>query len=396
MRTPFFIFICIALACKERPQGPYGSTYDDHPDGESAWNNSAEDQKEPFFQTNRKKTHQLRDARTGMVVQSTEYPSNWKVISKPIYTIDQKIPDFLVQIEGPNHLKTFNTPTKFHVYYQSQQLTQMMSQNGMASMIRPMVGNQQLFKEEVEPRMQNSGYSFVRQRSMPEDEAYVQQKMQENGFGQGYLEYTATEWKNQNGQKALARIVKIAIQQPLLNNEIMTMWLYTTDYAFVDEGQFEATLDQLHKSTVNTKENPQWKQYITQLNQQRAIENEQKMRIAAQQHQQRMNARWAAFNAHQENMRAISAAQDANHAAFMNRNFGAGSDTGQRQFLNMINEQETVYNPLTGNNYQVNAGSTEYWMDSDGNYIQNNDLFYTPNGDINLNNREWAKVGNAY
>ena len=95
-------------------------------------------------------------------------------------------------------------------------------------------------------------------------------------------------------------------------------------------------------------------------------------------------------------MRAISAAQDANHASFMNRNFGAGSDTGQRQFLNTINEQETVYNPLTGNNYQVNAGSTEYWMDSDGNYIKNNDLFYTPNGDINLNNREWVKVGNAY
>ena len=396
MRTLFFTFICLVLACKENPQDSNGYTNDDRLDGESAWNNGATDQKEPLFQISRKKTHQLRDARTGMVVQSTEYPSNWKVISKPIYTLDQKIPDFLVQIEGPNHLKTFNTPTNFHVSYQSQQLTQMMSQYGMASLIRPMVGNQQLFKEDVEPRMQHSGYSFVRQRPMPKDEAYVRQKMQENGFGQGYLEYTATEWKNQNGQKALARIVKIAIQQPLMNNEMMTMWLYTTDYVFVDDGQFEATLDQLHKSTVNTQENPQWKQYLAQLNQQRAMENQRKMQIASQQHQQRMNARWAAFNAHQENMRAISAAQDANHAAFMNRNFGAGSDTGQRQFLNTINEQETVYNPLTGNNYQVNAGSTEYWMDSDGNYIQNNDLFYTPNGDINLNNREWVKVGNAY
>ena len=62
----------------------------------------------------------------------------------------------------------------------------------------------------------------------------------------------------------------------------------------------------------------------------------------------------------------------------------------------MINEEETVYNPLDGKNYQVNAFSTQNWMDSNGNLIQNNDLFYTPNGDINLNNREWTKVNNTY
>ncbi|MFK7812179.1 MAG: hypothetical protein AB8B59_06770, partial [Maribacter sp.] len=87
---------------------------------------------------------------------------------------------------------------------------------------------------------------------------------------------------------------------------------------------------------------------------------------------------------------------DANHASFMNRTFGPGSDASQRRVVNMINEEETVYNPLNGNNYQVNAQSTQNWMDSDGNLIQNDDLFYTPNGDINLNNREWTKVNNAY
>jgi 2',3'-cyclic-nucleotide 2'-phosphodiesterase (5'-nucleotidase family) len=109
-----------------------------------------------------------------------------------------------------------------------------------------------------------------------------------------------------------------------------------------------------------------------------------------------MRNREAAFNAHQKKMQGIWAAQDANHASFMNRNFGSGSGVAQKQFINMINEEETVYNPSTGMNYQVNAGSTEYWMDSDRNYISNDNLFYNPNGDINLNYKKWTKVKKAY
>ena len=116
------------------------------------------------------------------------------------------------------------------------------------------------------------------------------------------------------------------------------------------------------------------------------------MQEATRQHQIRMQNRQASFNAHQQRMKGISAAQDANFQSFMNRQFGEGSGSSQQSFLNMINEEETVQNPLTGESYQVDAGATQYWMDSDGNYIMNDDLFYTPNGDINLNNREWVQV----
>jgi hypothetical protein len=167
------------------------------------------------------------------------------------------------------------------------------------------------------------------------------------------------------------------------------VWFYGVSYTFVDQNYFEDTLDKLYEAAIATEQNPQWDQYVAQLSRQRAQQ-------AALDHQARMQTRQAVFNAHQQKMKGIWAAQDANHASFMNRNFGAGSNVGQQQFVNMINEQETVYNPLTGKNYQVNAGSTEYWMDSEGNYIENNNLFYTPNGDINLNNREWVKVKNAY
>ena len=53
------------------------------------------------------RTHEFKDAHTGLTVNSTKYPADWQIISKPSYTIDQKLPMFLIQIQGPYHLKTF-------------------------------------------------------------------------------------------------------------------------------------------------------------------------------------------------------------------------------------------------------------------------------------------------
>ncbi|MGC6429864.1 MAG: hypothetical protein ACON5F_02365 [Jejuia sp.] len=342
-----------------------------------------------FFSGGKRK-HQFVDARTGLVVSSTNYPSSWKVISKPIYTMDQKMPLFLMQIQGPNNLKTFNTPLKCYISYTNPQTTQWMQQySSTARMMRPMVSNQQIMQEEVNNRMAKSGFQMIGQKNIPRAERYLRNEMQKEGLHQAQLEMYSTEWTNNKGQKALVNLVKIAMQQPLAFGDAMVMWFYSLDYMFVDADKFDDTIDTLMDATEATQKNPQWEQYMAQLKQVR----QQK---AAQQHRINMQNRQAAFDAHQTKMKGIWAAQDANHASFMNRNFGSGSDVSQKRFINMINEEETVYNPSTGQNYQVQAGSTEYWMDSDRNYIKNDDYFYNPNGDINLNNREWTRVRSAF
>lgn len=333
------------------------------------------------------KTHEFRDARTGLVVSSTEYPASWTVISKPTYTIDQKIPVFLIQTSGPNNLKSFNTPFRFYISYQNPQTYQFMHHSSVASMHRPMVSNQQLMQEEVTPRMEKSGFRFIKNIRLSKTENYLQQKLRNESGGQIQMDILATVWENNEGQKALATVGKLYMQQSLSFMDTMTMWMYSTDYTFVDAEHLDETITAFEDALLSSKENPQWKQYMAQLSQQRAQK-------AARDHQIRMRDRNAAFAAHQKKMQGIWAAQDANHASFMNRNFGPGSGATQQNFVNMINEEETVYNPLNGQNYQVNAFSNQTWMDSDGNTIQNNDLFYTPNGDINLNNREWVQVGN--
>lgn len=330
------------------------------------------------------KEHTFIDANTGLTVSSSVYPSDWEVISRPSYTMDQKIPIFLIQIQGPDGLKAFNTPLKVHYSYQNPQTARFMINSGLGQMIRPEASVQQISQQEVEERMKKSGFEYESDRDISTIVNYVNGQLAEGG-GSMKLDPLATVWTNQQDQKALVTILKLSQEQPFLYNESMTTWFYGIDYLFAEEDDFEEAIAALEHSLLQTQSNPKWDQYLGHLNQQRA-------QIATQQHQARMRNQQASFEAHQRKMKGIYAAQEANHNAFMDRTFGSGSSSSHDNFINSIREEETVYNPLSGQNYQVDAGAKEYWMDSDGNYIKNDDLFYSPNGDINLNNREWVRV----
>lgn len=66
--------------------------------------------------------HQLLDARTGQVVGGSQFPSHWKVIAGPFYTLDRMISAILIQFEsvvrsrmgdvGPGHVLLVSTTGK--------------------------------------------------------------------------------------------------------------------------------------------------------------------------------------------------------------------------------------------------------------------------------------------
>lgn len=406
--------IAIATSCGDRNREYRDDDYDDY-EGEYAYDEYDEDAPaEPWansqqnraprearnserrgFFSKRTKVHSFRDPKTGIVVKNYNYPANWNVISRANYDLSAQLPNFLIQIEGPKGLKAFNTPIKYHVIYSDPNLQAYLPES-VRRMYRPEAGVQQLSREEVDRRMKNSGFRFVQTRPTREYETYVRQKLSENGNGNQRLEMYSTQWTNDQGMSGIATVTKLALDVPLAGNTYSTVWLYGIDYTFAEDGHIDAAQDQIVKTVINSTETAEWKQYVQAVQLQQQRQNQERSRQSALAHQNRMNARWAAFNAHQERMAGVSASMDANHASFMNRNFGSGSSTGQRDFVNMIHGEETVYNPMNGKSYQVQHGAKQYWMDSDGNLIQNNDLFYTPNGDINLNNREWAKVRSDY
>jgi len=66
-------------------------------------------------------------------------------------------------------------------------------------------------------------------------------------------------------------------------------------------------------------------------------------------------------------------------------------DHNQQQFTNYIKDEYTVANP-NGQQYQVESGSNQYWMNNNGEYIPSNDVMYDPNADNAVNNQTWQEV----
>ena len=76
-------------------------------------------------------------------------------------------------------------------------------------------------------------------------------------------------------------------------------------------------------------------------------------------------------------------------------NQNAASDRTQEKLLNVIRDENTVTNPHDGEQYQVDSGAEQYWINNDGEYIPSNDPNYNPNLDPN-NDREWQQAEPEY
>ncbi|RAJ15854.1 hypothetical protein [Arenibacter echinorum] len=361
------------------------------------------------FFGNDSKSYEYKDPKSGFVVSKIDYPSDWKVVYKPEYDVDPLIPFFLYQIQGPSNTEIFNTPLKMFYASPNPQIEQNMRNSGMQN-VRSLVSLEEILDKEIRPMMTTKGFSFERQKPLPELDRFFAQKVHESA-PQAATKVLTTEWKGANNQKGLVIISYVQMQQPLFTGDVANIWLYTTDFLIADNERFGEVIETFVNANIQAKENSEWKNHVASINNKRQMENRRQRqlqienmdnatRAMAQTHQYKMRDRQASFDAHQKRMADMSAARDASHANFMNNNFGSNSSSssysggGQQSFLNMISEEETVAHP-NGNTYQVEAGAKEYWMDDSGNYIKSNDLFYDPNAGLD-NNTEWTKVMDDY
>ena len=200
-------------------------------------------------------------------------------------------------------------------------------------------------------------------------------------------------------------LVQFVLNSTDTNNPSYAVWNYGTDFLFAPEKVFEQEKTAFIATAINYKENPKWEEYRTFTMRERQIEADRQLKMqndrANQQYayfQQRMQDQKAQFESHQNMMKERYAANDANHERFINNIRGGSSyvesnsaDDNQRQFINMIREEQVVLND-EGKKYLVEAHSDRYWMNSNGEYIKTDDSFFNPNGDLNLNNQTWELV----
>ncbi len=107
-------------------------------------------------------------------------------------------------------------------------------------------------------------------------------------------------------------------------------------------------------------------------------------RQAYQNRRQQNQSNWNTYQANRQQ-------QAAGFDNYMNglRESSNQRDKSHRQYINTLNEEETVTNPYNGKQYQIDSGANQTWMNADGEYIQSNDAFYNPNAN---SYQEWQEV----
>jgi hypothetical protein len=131
-----------------------------------------------------------------------------------------------------------------------------------------------------------------------------------------------------------------------------------------DPKKYVPMLDAMGRSY---KVNPQWQAAQNQQHQQRMAQIQDFGRQMTNQHNRNMAAIQQSAQRHQERMQAISAQGDASMKSYQDRM--ASGDTQQRNFLNYVNEENTVVDS-SGKAYQVDSSYQRYFINKqNGTYV---------------------------
>ncbi len=333
------------------------------------------------------KKHYFVDGKTGLIVFQKEYPSDWEIVTKPIYNLDQDFPSFLYLMQNNKGMKAFNSPTQQFVSYQNPEYSQMMQDYGMTN-IRPVISPEEFVAYEIKPMMEKNGFEFLSQRQFPDVLAHIEDQKRKYDMPNMDFNLYSTEWINKDHIKALVTFNQLVLNQdvPGYRNESITIWSYQMGYFFAPTDIYESDMKIAIQADMNQIENQNWQKYQLQVNNFR-----QQQRTA--QHNELMRNNQIQFDQHQKTMRDQSAANDANHARFMDNLRGTSTSTSyasssnHSNFIDMIREEQNV--SLNGKIFKVEAGAENYWMNSDGKYIKSNDQFYDPNRDALYDNQRW-------
>jgi len=109
----------------------------------------------------------------------------------------------------------------------------------------------------------------------------------------------------------------------------------------------------------------------------------------AQSEQQKEGQSWAAHNQRMASNQAAFDARQAAHRDMVNgvnnaimgtwNSSNASMDRQQEATINGIRGEQNAWNPHTGQQGKVEAGYSNYWVNSDGQYFGTNDVMYDPN-----------------
>ena len=191
-----------------------------------------------------------------------------------------------------------------------------------------------------------------------------------------------SEWSDGKGNSIL-----VIVDQIINDGQSSVFWYYSLKVLEAPNKHFEKAKNAFIYGIVNTQDNPRQIQAYN-------LSEQQKSTQSWNQHNARMKQNQQNFERQQAIHKSTSDAINRSiNSTYENQN--AASDRIQDKQINVIRDESTVTNPHDGEQYQVDSGANQYWINSDGEYIPSNDSNYNPNLDPD-DNREWQQVEPEY
>lgn len=321
------------------------------------------------------------DSNMQMIISYLPVPKSWNL--NKITAPDQP------SIVGPQDVKVYDFNSRIFNFSSNPQTIRFYQSKGME--IRKPLTAEAIIDQDIAPLARQEGAKHIRQYRLPKlaqknlafmNQLYTWYPTQTS------VDVLASEWRGKDGIRS---IMILTYYQYFIPSSGMLSWHYQGKALEAPENQFDVAKKIFIEALLNRRYNPNYIQTYNRTEQQKHAAHRQNMRNQQAAHQQRMRNNQAAFEATQ---RTIRESNDAVNRSMMQswRNRQESMDRTQQRTVNSIRDEETVYNSGTGQNYQVESGADQYWMNNDGEYIPSNDQFYNPNTDPNLNDQEWNEA----
>ena len=309
------------------------------------------------------------DGKTKSVFAMMPIPANWQINNVPGKSN--------AMIDGPDGIKIYSLPLNFYVFTDDQYTLQMYSQGGQP--VRRPIEIQTIIEQDLLPIAQKEGSKFIGQYAVPEiaqsDKEYDAMLFKVFPAQQAF-NVAVSEWEDAKGNPYL-----IVIHQSASFANNLLNWSYYCHAMQATPKAYENAKKNLVYALANTRYNPQ---NVADYNQREA----QKANVSMAAHNQRMQQKQQQFDVSQRNFESKRDAINASISANYNSS-NAASDRNQNRFLNYIKDENTVQ--TNGSRYQVESGSNQYWLNSNGEYVGSNNPNYDPNRNQDTNGQTWTE-----
>ncbi len=316
--------------------------------------------------------HPVMDTTRNMVSHSMPLPASWKVNSPQ--TIEEP------NISGPHDIKVFYRIGGMFTFSQDPYQQELYQATGQT--MHPPLSAEQIMQQELAPILRKNGLQLIKQYPLPSvaqrNHAY-DNKLFKSMPTQSSFDVIGSEWTDNKGIQSL-----VIVNQSVQGGQGLIFWTYRMQLMDAPVEHFEAAKKALIYGIVNTQDNPQQIQAYN-------ASEQRKTNQSWAQHNSRMRQNQQSFDRQQQIHRdTVEATNNASMSAYRNRD--ASTDRSQQRTINSINEEETVSNPYNGQQYQIDSGANQTWMNADGEYIQSDDAFYDPNADYDAGYQDWEEV----